>query len=649
MENKLLINNKNITNNGNFIGGDYQLIINNDIKNHYGNSLINENYCNNSELRNIKNSEKFIKTSFFDYSVNKLQQKQAIMLLGCSGIGKTILSYMITNYFMKNENYKFRFISNPKENDFKGILNEISKNIDEKEVVIIDDFLGDLTLNLSDSRMNELEKFLKEIDNLENKKFIFTTRKTIFQQLINIFNGIYLLIKYNLFQIDLDIYEKEDKAQIFLYYCKKNDIWDNIESLINEKKWEAKTINEILENTNFTPMIIDFATKECQENLPQNYYSVILYLFNHPENIWEKEIKALDSHSRKYMDILLSLSNSHNIKLTVSDECFEKYMKNIEGSNDYIIKNIHSNLKALIKLDDKYLSFSHPSLIEYLDKNITEQTRIDIINSALYLEQIEKMDNTKNLRFIRDFMEVYENKLPRIFGLNVMPLSFEFNGHRSEHINIILTHYLKYLYKFKITENDHQWIVIEVLKKILEYDNYILTFHSTDIINIFSMNYNFHEILNNEKNSQLLFSYANTTNIWNLISKSFNRNEYGYDYYKMPDFVKESLLEILRKICVEELDDYDIEGYVDSELDNYDEDEEVNYDDIIENIRISLNSDLDFSYASNIVDAVLEENSIYSFDDIEKIEDFDDLFEKFWDNNFIEDEIIDILDEKICN
>ena len=595
-------------------------------------------------LNQIKQSSNLIKTSKFDEVIKQLESKNAVMLVGCSGIGKTYLSYAVSNSFIENHSYNFRFVSTPKENSFDNIFNIISEYCDDKEVIIIDDFLGNFTLDLSTDELTSLEKILKTLDNFKNKKFIFTTRKTILQQLVSNYKAISSWLKANLVEIDLDSYEEKDKLEIFLYYCKKNDIAFNIKELIDKKIWNT-TLNDILVHKNYTPLIIRFATESCKKALLKDYSNIFLSLLEHPEDVWEKEIKALDSFSWKYMNILLSLSNSGNIKMEIADKCFKKYIEITNIEANFTFEKIHDNIKIFIKSDeDKNIYFVHPSLIEYLDKQITEKERENIINSALYLEQIEKMDNTDDSHHIVELMNVTKNKLPKILSLKVMPLIINYKEESHEFINIIWTHYLKYLYKFKINDINHEPRVIEILKHILDLDDYIFIFYSNDIINTFSLKYDFSEILESNNNLLKLFKHANTSNIWYLINADVPKNTIGYDYSKMKSFIQESLLEKLKEIAAEQLDIIDIEEYVNDEIDIYDVGETFDYDDIIDAVRERIYDDFNFGSVKKVIEDILKKHSIYKFNDIDAIK-YEDIFECFWENELIEDEITDILDQ----
>lgn len=610
--------------------------------NTYANDSNFENYCEPFIRNQIKKSGNLIKTAYVDEAIKHLETKNSIMLVGRSGIGKTCLSYAICNYFMENENYNFRFVSTPSESDLYKILNIISES--EKEIIIIDDVFGISKLDVSDARILSLEKFIKNINGFENKKFIFTTRKTILRQVSSNCKAISTCIKNSLVEIDLDNYKDEDKLNIFVYYCKMNDLASGINDLIEAQSWNDTTLTNIIKHNNFTPLVIKFATEKCKNALPNDYLNIILSLLEHPEDVWEKEIKALDSFSLKYMNVLLSLSNSSKIKREIADECFKKYIETTKIEADFTFKQVHDNIAELINSDDdKYLYFVHPSLIEYLDNQITEKEREDIITSALYLEQIEKMDNTNDLGYIRKIMVIAEGQIPNIFKLKVMPVVINFNENPLEFINIIWTHYLKYLYKFKINCIDHQPIVIEVLKQILDLGQYIFMLHSDDIINTFSLNYDFSQILESDENLQILFSNANPLNIWYLLHATLEKSIDGYNYSKMKSFMKKSLEGNLIQIGAEQLDIGNIVDYVEAEMDNYDENETFYYDDIIDAVRERIYDDLDFCLAKTSIKDTLNKNLIYDFN-VEEIDD-SDIFVCFWNCQSIESEITGFLDK----
>lgn len=567
----------------------------------------------------------FIKTSQYKSGVDKLEKANSLLLVGCSGIGKTDTSIMIANNLMDKDNYNYRFVSCPKENDFENIFNLIDHNISQKEVLIFDDFLGNTQLRDSENYFNNLENLLKNIENYDNKKFIFNSRKTILEAAKVCNKKIDKLIKSNLEIEDLDAWETiQDKVNIFKLYCEKNQIWDKIVNLINEKIWNIKVLNNLFDHHNFTPFIVKMAAKDCYEADTSEYENIFLKHLNHPEDVWEKEVQALDVTSRQYINVLYSLSDN-SVDLKIVNECFENYLNQLSYFPRVSLFDIHSRIDTLIHYDNSKIEFIHPSLIDYLNKKITFNERENIIKSAIYLEQVEKLDINK--RYVKELMIIdKDSELPLIFKHQVLPIRYTLNdGAHVYFTNSILIQYLKYLYEFKIEDKQHEPIVLTVFDKILNYGPLLFFLNSYILLDVLELNYDFTPILSNEDYVKILYQYANSENIWKLISLTVKKDHTGYNYSEMPDYVQMQIIQVLQDIGEEKLVlfiEENIEVYIADELDNYGEDEEF-FDDIVELVRDNILIDLEVQTGKDEILNTIKKYSIYNFDfnEIQNLED----------------------------
>lgn len=595
-------------------------------------------YRNAVDLNCIKHQENFFKTEFYNQALKMLESEKNIILVGKSGIGKTELAYALIKYFMDEKKYEFRFVRKPQVSDFDNILNIIAENADEKEVIVLDDFLGDTRPDLSDEKLSSIENFLKKIQHLKNKRFIFSTQETFMLQLENKSANVCELLCCGFSRLDLNSKNLSDNEKILKYYHEKNKLDGKIDEL-QEKQ-------SIINHENFTPLIVKLATKECIGEEFQKYGKIIVEKLEKPDSIWEKEVNALDEYSKLYLYILLSLSNNRYIQISKAVECFENYLMYLEDL-DYNISEIHSSIRGLTISDDKFLYFRHSTLIEYLENKLKQKIRNDIIHSAVYFEQVEKMDkmdNTDNIKYISALMQINSNNEIPIFKLKALPTVIETEERILEIPNIVWIYYLKYLYVLGISDKRHQDVVLSILKELFKYE-YMIRFYSEYIINVFKLNFDFGEIVSDEDKIKLLFSCASQNNIWYLIKSAVNKGELGYKYSEMPDYVKNCIVEILKEICVENLILPYLDFYVSEEMELYwdNDPNSVDIDFFIENICDTLCESIDNADIKKIVNNTLSEHSIVDFDDMDKVA------KELVDINEIYDDINDAFNDYIIN
>ncbi|MBB6214542.1 hypothetical protein HNQ80_000625 [Anaerosolibacter carboniphilus] len=614
------------------ISGDVTNITNSII--YFGNEIKHiNNYRSQLIIKTIeKLKNHFVETSQYKRAVGKLENKNSMMLVGCSGIGKTDTSIMIANYFIEKYGYKFRFVRCPKENDFQNICNLIAQDIDEKEILIFDDFLGNTQICNSENYFDKLEDFIKNIENYDNKKFVFNSRKTLFEAAKVHSKKIGTLIKVNFEIEDLEIWTTpEDKYRIFQVYCFKNEILDKIKNLFVEKIWNDKTVEKIFGHRNFTPFIIGVAASDCRDAEASEFEKIFLKNLNNPEDIWEKEYNALNDASREYINILYSLSDSF-IEQSIVDECYENYIKQLNKSPDVSLSEIHNRIKALIHYDNDKIEFIHPSLLDYLKNKISIASVNNIISTAVYFEQIERL----NKSYIRKII-----MQPDFFKLHVLPITYNLNDKTPiSFANSILIQYLKYLFEFEIEDKDYQPIVIAVLKQVLEFGPVLFFYNSSNILNVFKLNYDFSEILSNNEFVKLLFQYANTDNIWNLVELTINEDENGFDFKKMDSFIQHQVEYSLRDIGVELLDCWiedNMEDYIRDELEEYDTGEEFYYDDVAQAVLERMLGDVDVELGKEKIIEAIREYRIYNIN----VENMDDLEPSDYIYDTIEEAVIE--------
>lgn len=99
-----------------------------------------------------------------------------LMLLGDPGVGKTMLTKMLALAFAA-EGYRIRYTTNGELADLKRAL---SADRERKELIVLDDCLGQHYFKMQETKENELLALVKYIMRNPAKLLIMNSRVTIF-------------------------------------------------------------------------------------------------------------------------------------------------------------------------------------------------------------------------------------------------------------------------------------------------------------------------------------------------------------------------------------------------------------------------------------------------------------------------------------
>lgn len=394
-------------------------------------------------LDNIKEeSNLFIQTNIYETCKNILDQNRLLLILGIPGIGKTMTSKMlILNY--ANSGYSIRY-SNC--NNLEELKKSISLDENKKELIFIDDCLGQRYLELSAGNESEIINLIRYAKNKPNKMLLLNSRITIFQEAKNRNYEIEKLVNKENFQIqvvNLEDISKIEKARILHQYLTLKKLPKEYIEVIKKDKNYLK----IIENKNFSLRIIDYMTeKRIYTNInPKSYVKAIQEAFQKSIFVWKDEFEnKIGLEDRILLTTLYSMGN-YLIKDEDLREAFYKRLEleNIDTSIPVYEKALErlnqSFIKIVIKDGKKYVQVVNPSVNDFIEEelknNIVEKNKI--IKSAVFIEQIQNMSNSKKeyLEFVKEKIEtdkfleykssnVYyiENSIEAIFLSHVMLL-----------------------------------------------------------------------------------------------------------------------------------------------------------------------------------------------------------------------------------
>jgi hypothetical protein len=590
-----------------------------------GTSLSIENTKNIVPPESIKSmGEYYVYTSKYEEARKILKNENIVTFIGLSGSGKSITSKMLAYHFNKEEKYTIKSVPSTEEY-IKYINDKIKKNTKSKEIFIFDDIFGSTQTESSQEYFDRLESLLKEIEvnkNNKNKKFIFNSRKNIFQS-VRTNNCKLITLMEGLKVFDLDELKTEEEyidRVCIIYGCfKEYDLLKQLKILNKENIWTNEIYQTIIEHQNFTPLVINRAIKNCVDKELKDYTDTIMKALENPEDIWETEIKPLDKDTRKYLDILCSFPDRF-INKTIIDECYEKYNADSRVS----LNDIHICIKSLLVVSqDEFwgenIRFKHSSIREYLIKKLVFSEINEIKKSAVYIEQIECLEKNN---IIKNLMFLDENGEIPFLKYKVLPSVYTIYNDEEKTISIkrsIYIKYLKKLYDFKIEDKKLEPIVIAIMEEAITggiLESNIQLDKSNALVDILKLNYDFSSILSNEKYIKKLYEISGKGNMGTLISLTEIKDDQGYDYLKMKDYVQDAILGVMKSLVEEVLRDWTesvVDGYV-QDIPEY-EDEENDTESIIESVKEQIYDDFKVNNEFKLLELsrkLIKESGVYN-------------------------------------
>lgn len=354
-------------------------------------------------VKEIDNKIKlYVVTENIHIALEKLNKNNMLLIHGEPGVGKTVLAEMIAYNYLSKE-YKLRFISGNKIEELEDIM---SVDDMEKEIIFIDDFLGENYLSLfTSSSESKLIFFLNKYLRKKNKFVVLTTRSTIYNKAKQVYEKLdRFSIEFEKYNLTLNSYNQFEKARILYNHLCFNDLdREYIEEIRSNE-----TYLKIIEHRNYTPRLIEFITNKTRvsEIEVSRYPEFVLKNLNNPEEIWRKEFETKILDEDRFL-VWTIFTFEGSVRLDILEEAFhERYDYEIKNSNIILVQNafnksIESLLRGFIKInrtdenkENCLIGFINPSvndfLINYLNEDSKERKRI--LNSIKYIEQLQRIN-----------------------------------------------------------------------------------------------------------------------------------------------------------------------------------------------------------------------------------------------------------------
>ena len=415
-------------------------------------------------------SKFFVETHYYDESKKILEHNRILLLLGQPGVGKTVTMKMLALYYA-SQGYCIRYTT---DGEISNLKKSISESEDQKELIVLDDCLGQAYFKMKESQENELIALIKYVSHHKNKKIVMNSRITIYNEAkehSTLFADFFEDMDGIVSCLDMNYLPIEQKGRIFFnhFYFKNipKEYYDNI--------LKEKTYRQIVMHRNYCPRIIEFVTKRKQicSIKSEEYAHYLLECLDKPHEVWKTEYNyRIQPEDRLLLTTLFSLTDTivmNDILKRAYNERI-KYMPSIDITQNYYENALRRLNGSMIKLVDKenqvWVGAANPSVNDFL--------REILLSNCIEYEDI-KEHCTEYIQVIRLFPEhmKYLVESGRAVDLyyyseqekySVVLSTICRNGVYSEACKGIIHEYLENIIPFKIDENASY---LEVVCKLL--------------------------------------------------------------------------------------------------------------------------------------------------------------------------------------
>lgn len=552
--------------------------------------------------------EYFVKTAPYVEALGRLDNSNIILLVGVSGSGKSDNSIMLAHEYGKGYVLKYAEGSDFEKAEIENLIKGIKKrnNYGQKEIIILDDFLGKTHLNVDEDYIALINELIKYVKQNTNKKLILNTRGTILEDAKIQNKNLKAYMETDIDIIDISKLESiEEKCGILAKYVMKYSMRDRMKNIINN----TEVLMKILEHENFSPLIMKRVLYSCSRSNDKDLEETFFIILDNPDSVWEAEISALNKYSKIYLNILYSMSDTW-IKREYVDEAFLNYIDKKEIQYDENLQKTVLRLKTILDFKGDRITFIHPSLIDYLKKELSVHERKEIMLYATYFEQIERLDETKEQIFL-----LY-NDINKFFSLKVLP--YTYSNSPIEFINYIGLKFLDYMIKLKI--NVAEELVVAIVREIFECGRLLLLHSSSIVLEVLLLDYDFSKILSNDSYMEELFDTLHYEELGKLIEMLCAKSEDTFDFETLKPFIQQVILRKFNEVGEDKVNEAirnELPYYVEEYFENLDEGEEFYYEDVAEEIIENICDDIGIeSIVENAKISLCEKYKLRNYEDV---------------------------------
>lgn len=381
-----------------------------------------------------KEVQLFIETKYYKEAIKTLQKENVIIIHGNPGTGKTTLANILVYQFLARD-YKLKYIMNSELSNINNLI-----NIDEKEIILIDDFLGSNILELEAGKETALATLINLCRFKKNKKLILVTRTVLYNRAKNTYE------KFN---------EVDNKICNLMIDTSRINILERAKILYNHlsfyginstEKYEAfiknKLYLKIIRSHNFNPRIVAEIVENAALRLDNNdeIVQMIDDSLSNPNSIWEYYYKNLNAEEKIILKLIAIFNREINMDILkdVFDGIYHKIAKkyNLSIKENCFLESIRTLSGSLVRIvnreDSKMINLANPSIRDYIidifSKN-EDNLITDYIDTNLYIEQLlflYQITNQKARNAIKEiilqnyfWLNCIEDKEEKIFNFLV--------------------------------------------------------------------------------------------------------------------------------------------------------------------------------------------------------------------------------------
>lgn len=414
-------------------------------------------------------SKFFVETEAFNNALAKLNEQKYLIITGMPGVGKTITSYMlVAKMLVENPDISIKTTT-------IDCLDELIKSLSklEKELIIIDDFLGKNNLILTEIEINNINKIIKYAKS-NNKFLILNSRNYILEEGKN-FNYDLNKIASSLSIVDINVLSLIERAKILFNMQYYNNVpFEYYENLLR-KSFFDKNYRRIIQHKNFNARVIEYCAQNYSKDeiSSQNYSEYIIDNLENSNVIWKNQFSNFKNTELTFFYILYTLTKD-KVSIDKVNEAFYNscVIRNYDTSINLIEEIIEKFNGSLLKLEistdgSQYISFINPSILDYIMDSLEYNSFecIKLANECVYLSQLFKLTKLNGISLAK-------------YNGNILDLKTQSGSSKDyEVINFIS----EFNYKdIKLKDYINQLIFA---KKII--NNKILSFYYSDILREF--------------------------------------------------------------------------------------------------------------------------------------------------------------------